>query len=90
MAVVNRSFAVAATRWVIAATTILAGFYVAAFGNTWAPFVFELTAGSQLGAWLELVAPFLPMLLIGSGAALYTSQRWTRSSHSTTHHRGDE
>ena len=44
------------------------------FGSAWAPIVLEVLAGSEIGAWLELLVPFLPMLFIGIGAVLYVSR----------------
>ena len=61
-------------RLLIAVALVIAGLFLAVFGNLWAPPVFELLSGSEIGAWLELIVPFLPMVLIGSGAALYTSR----------------
>lgn len=55
----------------LAATALAtAGFALAVFGDAWAPLAFELLPDSQLGAWLELVVPLLPMLFIGGGAVL--------------------
>jgi len=59
----------------IAAALILIGLYLAAFGNAWGPIVFNYLPATELGSWLELVVPFLPMLFIGSGAALFVSPR---------------
>jgi hypothetical protein len=61
-------------RLLIAVALVLTGLFLAAFGNFWAPHVFEWLSGSEIGAWLELIVPFLPMFLIGSGAALYTAR----------------
>ncbi len=55
----------------IAVVMVLTGLYVVVFGNSWAPIAFELLAGSEIGAWLELVVPFLPMVFIGLGAVLF-------------------
>ena len=54
----------------IAVAMIAVGLCLAVFGHAWAPVAFELLAGSEIGAWLELVVPFLPVLFIGLGAAL--------------------
>jgi len=62
-------------RRLIAAALVLTGLYLAIFGNTWAPLVFDLLAGSEVGAWLELIVPFLPMVCIGLGAALFVPSR---------------
>ena len=55
----------------IAVAMVLTGLYMAIFGNSWGPIAFELLAGSEIGAWLELIVPFLPMVFIGFGAALF-------------------
>ena len=57
---------------IIAAMMVVTGLYLAVFGNSWGPIAFELLADSEIGAWLELLVPFLPMLFIGVGAALFT------------------
>ena len=44
---------------------------LAVFGNAWAPRAFELLAGSEGGAWLELIFPFLPMACLAAGAACF-------------------
>lgn len=62
-------------RRLTAAGMILVGLYLAAFGNSWAPLVLEWLSGSEIGAWLELIVPFLPMVFIGIGAALFASSR---------------
>lgn len=59
----------------IAAAMVLIGLYLAAFGNSWGPRVFELLPASEIGSWLELIVPFLPMVFIGFGAALFVSHR---------------
>jgi hypothetical protein len=56
------------------------GLYLAAFGNSWVPLVLELLPASEFGAWLELIVPFLPMLFIGFGAALFTAHRQARKT----------
>ena len=63
-----------------AAALVAAGLWSAAFGNAWAPGAFELLPASELGAWLELLVPFLPMLLIGLGAALFVGFRTSRKT----------
>ncbi len=65
-------------RSLIAATLVLMGLYLAVFGNSWGPLVFELLPASEIGTWLELIVPFLPMVFIGFGAALYASRRRAR------------
>ena len=66
----------------IVVALVLTGLILAVFGNLWAPPVFGWLSGSEIGAWVELIVPFLPMLLIGSGAALYTFQDASRHSRS--------
>ena len=61
--------------WCTAIVMVLLGAYLLVFGNTWAPLVFELLAGSAFGAWVELLVPLLPMVFIGGGAALIASSR---------------
>ena len=63
------------SRRLIAVASVLVGLYLAAFGNSWGPLVFELLPASEFGAWLELIVPFLPMVFIGVAAALFTSRR---------------
>jgi len=75
-------------RRLIAAALVLTGLYLAVFGSTWAPPVFELLAGSEIGAWLELIVPFLPMVFIGFGAALFTSRRAKTNSAGAIRNRG--
>jgi hypothetical protein len=74
MAVVNFSSTGGFARRPIAVTLILSGLFLAVAGNYWAPAVFKFLAGSELGARLELIVPFFPMLFIGTGAALFTSR----------------
>ena len=57
----------------VAVVMVLAGLYLAIFGNAWGPAVFDLLPDSEIGAWLELVVPFAPMAFIGFGAALFVS-----------------
>jgi len=49
---------------------ILTGLYMAVFGNTWGPFLFERLETTEAGTWVTLIVPFLPMVFIGMGAAL--------------------
>jgi hypothetical protein len=58
----------------VAVVLVLTGLYLAAFGNAWGPRVFELLSDSELGEWVGLVVPFLPMVIIGLGAALLVSR----------------
>ncbi len=67
-------------RLLIAAALVLMGLYLAVFGNSWGPLVFELLPASEIGTWLELIVPFLPMVCIGFAAALFTSCRRARKA----------
>ena len=67
-------------RLLIAAALVLMGLYLAVFGNSWGPLVFELLPASEIGTWLELIVPFLPMAFIGFGAVLFTSRRRARKA----------
>jgi hypothetical protein len=51
---------------------ILVGLWLVVFGNAWAPVVLERLPDSEIGAWLELIVPFLPLLFIGTGAVTLT------------------
>jgi len=62
----------------IAAVLILAGLYMAVFGNSWGPFLFERLETTETGTWITLIVPFLPMVFIGSGAALFVWHRRRR------------
>ncbi len=76
MATANRSDSnpvLESARLLIAVVLVLMGLYLAAFGSSWAPLVLELLPNSEFGAWLELIVPFLPMLIIGFGASLFAS-----------------
>jgi len=59
----------------MAAVLVLTGLYLAVFGNAWGPRIFELLSDSELGNWVSLIVPFLPMVIIGLGAALFVSRR---------------
>ena len=83
MATANRSYSnpiLESARLLIAVALVLMGLYLAAFGNSWVPLVLELLPASEFGAWLELIVPFLPMLFIGFGAALFTARRQARKT----------
>ena len=67
-------------RLLIAAALVLMGLYLAVFGNSWGPLVFELLPASEIGTWLELIVPFLPMVCIGLAAALFASRRRARKA----------
>jgi len=62
-------------KWLLAAAMILTGLYLAVFGNSWGPIAFEFLERSEVGLWIELIVPFLPMVFIGFGAALFVSAR---------------
>ena len=55
----------------LAALLTLAGLWLFAFGNAWAPVVLAMLPDSPGGYWLELVVPFIPMLFIGGGALVF-------------------
>ncbi len=57
----------------VAVVLILTGLYLAIFGDAWGPRTFELLSDSTPGEWLGLIVPFLPMAVIGLGAALFGS-----------------
>jgi len=63
---------VSSAKIIAAIALVLTGLYLALFGNAWGPQVFELLPDSEIGSWVELIVPFLPMAFIGAGAALYT------------------
>ncbi len=71
---------VESARLLIAVALVLIGLYLAAFGNSWGPIVFALLPASEIGAWLELIVPFLPMVLIGFGTALFASRHRGRKT----------
>ena len=58
----------------MALVLVLTGLYLAIFGNAWGPRIFGLLSDSALGNWLSLIVPFLPMVIIGLGAALFVSR----------------
>jgi hypothetical protein len=81
MAIVNQSDSnsiLESAQLFMAVALVLIGLYLATFGNSWAPMVLELLPASELGEWLELIVPFLPMAFIGFGAALLVSHRRAR------------
>ena len=83
MATANRSYSYRireSARLLIAVALVLMGLYLAAFGNSWVPLVLELLPASEFGAWLELIVPFLPMLFIRFGAALFNARRQARKT----------
>ncbi len=58
----------------IAVVLVLTGLYLAIFGNAWGPRAFELLSDSELGEWVGLIVPFLPMAFIGLGATVFVSR----------------
>lgn len=58
-----------------AALLALLGLWLAIFGNTWGPPVYEILDASEPGIWLGLVIPFLPMAFIGAAAAIFVHSR---------------
>ena len=66
------------SRRIIVIALVAAGFGLAVFGNAWGPLVFDWLPKSELGAWLELIVPFLPMLFIGLGAVVFAGFPSTR------------
>ena len=74
MAIANQSDSkpiLESARLHVAVALVLFGLYLAAFGNSWGPIVFEMLPASEIGTWLELIVPFLPMVFIGFGATLF-------------------
>ena len=67
-------------RMLIAVAMVLTGLYLVVFGNSWGPLVFESLPTSEVGLWLELIVPFLPLVFIGIGAALYVSRNGDRTT----------
>ena len=55
----------------------LIGLYLAVFGNSWGPLFFEPLEGTEIGTWITLIVPFLPMVFIGSAAAIFASRHRT-------------
>ena len=55
----------------LAVAMVMTGLLMVIFGSIWGSVVFELLADSEVGTWLEHFVPFLPMAIIGSGAALF-------------------
>jgi len=61
-------------RRLVAAASIAMGLYLFAFGNVWAPLVLDWLPAAEIGGWLELIVPFLPMVFIVIGAAILSSK----------------
>jgi len=60
---------------IAAFSLIAAGTLLTIFGGVWAPAVPDFVAGSKTGAWIELVLPFGPHVLVACGAALLPLSR---------------
>lgn len=60
---------------IAAFSLIAAGVFLTIFGGAWAPAVLNFLAGSAAGAWIELVVPFGPLVLVACGAALLPLSR---------------
>ena len=67
-------------RRLVATASIAMGLYLFVFGNAWAPLVLDWLPDSELGGWLELIVPFLPMAFILFGAAILSSRRQVTDS----------
>ncbi|MFQ5548888.1 MAG: hypothetical protein ACE5FV_11395 [Woeseia sp.] len=63
-----------------AVAMIVSGLYLMVFGNAWGPRAFELLPDTEFGFWVELIVPFLPMVFIGLGAALFVSRHQGRKA----------
>jgi len=60
---------------IAAFSLIAAGVSLTVFGGAWAPTVLDCLAGSTSGAWIELVVPFGPLVIVACGAALLPISR---------------
>lgn len=54
---------------------VLIGIFLFAFGSSWAPQALRLLPDTPVGSWIELIVPFLPMVFVGTGAAILVSVR---------------
>ncbi len=63
-----------------AAALVLIGLYLAIFGNSWGPLLFEPLETTEIGTWITLIVPFLPIVFIGSGAALFAAHHRARKA----------
>ena len=59
-------------RILLGGAILVLGLYLFMFGGSWAPVALEVLPDTDLGVWLELVVPFLPMLLVGGGVLILT------------------
>ncbi len=64
----------------MAVALMFVGLCLAVFGNSWGPFLFEPLETTETGTWITLIVPFLPMVFIGSGAALLVSHHRAREA----------
>lgn len=62
-------------RLTLSAMLVLVGLGLFAFGHAWAPLALELLPDTELGFWLELIVPFVPMVFVGGGALLFVGAR---------------
>jgi hypothetical protein len=56
----------------IAAAFISFGMFLIAYGDWWAPWFLSILEVIPGGKWLELILPFLPMVVIGVGVVMLT------------------
>ncbi len=68
------------TKQLMAVALMFVGVYLAVFGNSWGPFLFERLETTETGTWITLIVPFLPIVLIGSGAALFAPHHRARKA----------
>ncbi len=54
---------------------VLAGLLMIVFGSRWSSFLFARMPDAALGDWLSLVIPYIPLGVIGIGAALFVRSR---------------
>lgn len=62
-------------RKVIAVVMIVTGLLMIVLGDSWGSAAFNLLPDSEVQEWLSLVTPFLPVFLMGVGAAAYVERR---------------
>jgi hypothetical protein len=60
---------------VAGAAAVTVGLLALAFGSLWAPRALEFVSGSSISPVFETLLPFLPILLIASGAFLLVRSR---------------
>lgn len=64
---------------ILAALLVATGLLMIAVGSRWSGSIFALLPDTPLGDWLSLVIPYIPLGVIGAGAALYV-RSWVRRS----------